>query len=128
METNRRNQFLSGFGNDNIIEEFYISDNKKLTPGTILSESEDEYKIEFGIPYMRKQDINLEYADNQLIVSGHRPTSTPSDNKTRSYKGVFKIPENVESENIEAVFKDGLLAVILPKKNIKKKFQKSTVR
>jgi HSP20 family protein len=129
MKTKKRgNQFLSGFGNNNIIDEFYVSDNKKLTPGTILSESDDAYKIELGIPYFRKQDVNLEYADNQLIVSGHRPMSTPTDKKTRSYKGVFEIPEDVISDKIEVHFNDGLLRVVLPKKHIKAKFQKSTVQ
>jgi len=124
----KRNQFLSGFSNENIIEEFYVSDNKKLQPSTILSENEDRYKIELGIPYMRKDDIVLELGNNQLIISAHKPKSGSSDNKSRSYKGVFEISNDIRTEKIKADYKNDLLTVILPKQKIISKTQESTIK
>lgn len=110
--------FLSGFGNENIIEEYYAGKKQNLTPGTILSESEEAYKIELGIPFLRKDDISVEYKNYRLVVKGHRSTPADAKEDSKTYKGIFQVPQNVQTDKIYSAFKDDLLTVVLPKQKV----------
>ncbi|NJN27723.1 MAG: Hsp20/alpha crystallin family protein [Cyclobacteriaceae bacterium] len=69
----RGNHFLSGFANENFIEEFYMDRGKGLSPGTFFSEDEDRYKLEIGIPNFGKEDISLQLVGNELLIKGKKP-------------------------------------------------------
>lgn len=109
-------QFLSGFGNENIIEEYYAGQHQNLTSGAVLSEREEIYKIEIGIPFMGKDDIKVELAEDRLIVTGHRPEPDDAEGvEAKNYRGIFLIPPNVQADIIYFTYKDDLLTIVLPK-------------
>ena len=117
-----KKQFLGGFGSENMVEEFFLTKHAKLRPGTIISENEDVYKIELGIPFLGEKDIEVELLDDTLIVSGEGKMKEQNDTyKERIYKGVFHITDDVIKDRIEAKFNDGLLTIRFPKKKIQVK-------
>lgn len=118
-------KFLSGFANNNIIEDIYVTDVQKLRPGTIVSENKEQYKIELGIPFMRKKDIKVAIENNKLIVFGEKRIQNSVDTKKRVYKRVFPLPAEVLVKDIEVKFSQGLLNITLPKRRIVKQFQSS---
>jgi HSP20 family protein len=120
--------FLSGFGNENIIEEHYTGKSQNLTPGTILSESDEVYKIELGIPFLRKEDITVEFHNDRLIVKGHRSTPAEIKEDSKNYNGIFQVPQNVQTDKIYSIFKDDLLTVVLPKQKVIVHSQESYTR
>lgn len=124
METlNKSRKFLSGFANNNIIEDIYVGDIQKLNPGTIISENDDQYKIELGIPFMDEKDINVDVEKNRLIIDGTKKTRNSVEKRRRKYKGIFELPADVSVRDLEVKFDQGLLSVILPKQRIVKQFQ-----
>jgi len=126
METMKKSKkFLSGFANTDIIDDIYVSDIKNLRPGSIVSENEEEYKIEIGIPYMDEEDIKVAVREDKVIINGEKPLGTPNRTKHRKYKGVFELPVDVLNNRLKVGFKEGLLTVILPKKRIVKQFQRA---
>ncbi len=118
-ELKNKTKFLSGFGNENMVEEFYLSKNTKLRPGVVLSENDEYYKIELGVPFLKKQDMRVELHKNILVVTGKR-INQHAKTSEKSYKGIFHISDDVMKDKIESEFNDGLLTIKFPKNKIKK--------
>ena len=71
---------------------------------------------------MKKEDIELDYENNNLIISAKRDEFVEDNNnnfirKERHYGNFLRsfYVENVDREGIQARFKDGLLQIIMPK-------------
>lgn len=87
-----------------------------------IKESDDEYTIEAEMPGMKKEDINLELNDDYLTISAEHTEENEEkeDNYIRRerrqgrYTRSFYL-ENVNREDIEAEYDDGILKVHLPK-------------
>lgn len=128
MNNEKGNQFLSGFRNDNIIEDVYTGDSGRLKPGAILSENDRQYKIEIGIPFIRMQHIEVETESNKIIVTGKRHYPDAGKEKSRNYKGIFQIPVDALMSEMNVSFDDGMLIIKLPKNKIIKQFQSDFIR
>ena len=90
-----------------------------------VKEKDKEYLLEVEIPGVEKEDISLEIRDDILTISAERKEEINEENenyirKERRY-GSFKrsfYVDNVDQEKIKAKFKNGVLKVKLPKKEI----------
>lgn len=87
-----------------------------------LKEAEDSYLVEADLPGVNKENIDIDYYDNYLIINAKRDESIEDkrENYVRRERhyGEFRrrlYMDNVDEENIEASFKDGVLKIILPK-------------
>lgn len=109
-----KTQFLGGFGSEDLVEEFYMEKNQDLRPGTIFSENDQEYKIELGVPFMRKEDMEVDLTQDKLIVEANRKIPKEQREK-KHYKGIFHIADDVNKDGIAVDFNDGMLAVTFPK-------------
>jgi HSP20 family protein len=114
-----------------MVDEFFESMTKNgakeipstWSPAVDVYETEKEIVLTAEIPGVRQEDINLTIYDNVLTLRGER--SLERDVKQESYHRVernygyfcrrFSMPCEVESSNIRASFKDGVLKVIVPK-------------
>jgi len=94
-----------------------------FTPAVDIKESPKEYVVTAEVPGIAKGDIHIELADNLLTLKGERKFER--EQKEESYHRVersygsftrsFSLPAKVKSDAIEAVFKDGVLTVRIPK-------------
>lgn len=90
-----------------------------------IQETDDAFKVEADLPGLRKEDIQLDYADNVLSINAHQETETEEkdedrnyirrERSSRSYKRQFLI-KNVDETAISANFENGVLTIDLPKK------------
>ena len=92
-------------------------------PPTDVYETPDEVVVKMSISGTRSEDIRVAFSEEILTVSGHR-TDTSSHEKTCFYQveiryGYFErsiyIPKPIDTDNIQATYKDGFLQIILPK-------------
>ena len=87
-----------------------------------IKESDEEYTIEAEMQSMKKEDINLELNDDYLIISAEHTEENEEkeDNYIRRerrqgrYTRSFYL-ENVNQDDIEAEYDEGILKVHLPK-------------
>jgi HSP20 family protein len=97
------------------------------SPPTDVYETQENYVIKVEIAGMRDEDFDVAFENNILLISGYR-----SDlNERRAYHqmeirfGRFElaveIPVVLDIERATAEYKDGFLAVVLPKADIKQK-------
>lgn len=92
---------------------------------TDISETDKEYLIEAELPGFAKENIEVNYQNGDLSISAKHDEITEEKNDTYLRKErrtghlmrtfVF---ENVDAENIKAEYKDGVLKINLPKKEI----------
>lgn len=94
------------------------------SPAVDIYETEGEIVVKAELPGVDRKDIHLHLENNVLTIRGERrfEKETKEDNYhriERSYGGFsrsFSIPTTVDEEKIHADYKDGVLKVVLPKK------------
>lgn len=102
-----------------------LHDERRFAPATEISETESEYKISLDLPGVKKEDLQVEAAAGVLTVSGERKREPRSEREKAvwqrfertygSFKRSFELPSEVDTEQIDARFEDGVLEVVLPK-------------
>ena len=93
------------------------------SPAVDVKETKESYMITADIPGLRKSDIHVDLSDGVLSISGDRVQEKEGDSDRYHYrertKGTFArsfhLPESVNEKKIAASFKDGILAIDLPK-------------
>lgn len=112
---------VNSFFNEDFFDSFGLM---KSNFSVDLKEDDNNYIIEADLPGVDKKDIDISYKDGYLNISAKRDNNVEEkkDNyvrKERSYgelKRSFYI-DNVEEDNINANFDNGVLKVTLPKLN-----------
>lgn len=95
-----------------------------LSPAVNISENDKEYNMTVAAPGLKKDDFRIDVEDNMLTVSAQQQENKEEKDKTytrkeysySSFSRSFNLPEEVNKEQIEASYTDGVLTVCLPKK------------
>jgi HSP20 family protein len=92
------------------------------SPALDLYQNNDNVIARVELPGMRKEDIEISLHDGMLTISGERKSETSEGEKaerTERYVGKFRrsisLPTRVDSNKVTASYRDGVLAVTLPK-------------
>jgi HSP20 family protein len=87
-----------------------------------LKETDENYLVEAELPGIKKEAIDIDYSNNYLIIRAKREDSTDEtkENYVRRERhyGEFNrsiYVDNVNENEIDAAFKDGVLKIVLPK-------------
>jgi HSP20 family protein len=94
------------------------------SPSVDIFETEGEIVVKAELPGMDRKDITLHLEKNVLSIRGERKfeKETKDENYHRiersygNFSRSFSIPATVDEEQIRADYKDGVLKIILPKK------------
>jgi HSP20 family protein len=98
------------------------------TPSVDIFETQNELIVKADLPEVKLEDIAIHMENGILSLKGERKFEHKEDKAgyhrmERGY-GVFArnfaIPETVDAEKVLAAFKDGVLTVTLPKKEVAK--------
>ena len=93
------------------------------TPRVDLAETEEAYLIHVDVPGVTKDDININYHDGVLSISGERTNEAREEGTNfmrverfagRFYRS-FSLPKAISTDAIEATYTDGVLNVTVPK-------------
>lgn len=98
--------------------------NNNLPPVNIV-ENEEGYHLEFAAPGRNKENFKVKVEGNQLIISYEekKETEERKDQKVvrnefsiSSFNRSFTLNNKVNAEAIQAKYEDGILKVLVPKK------------
>lgn len=90
-------------------------------PNINFYEKEDELLINVIAPGLKREDINLELADNSLLIEVIKKEDYENKHYIRKerdfgkFKKAVRLPYRVNNEKIEAAMKDGVLTIRLQK-------------
>ncbi len=100
------------------------------SPRLDVSENDAALEVVADLPGLEKQDINVTIEDDLLVIKGERKAEKEVKGKkvhtverrSGAFYRALRLPVEVETDKIEAAFKDGVLTLKLPKsKKAKKK-------
>jgi HSP20 family protein len=109
---------------NNHLHRFWGMDEQAQTPKVNISEDEKSYTIELAAPGLTKEDLKIDLEKDVLTISAEVKKET-EEKKTRflkrefnyyGFKRNFKIPESSDATAIKASYTNGILTVVLPKK------------
>ena len=94
-----------------------------IAPRVDVSEDDNAYEITAEMPGVEEKDIEVALRDGRLTLRGEKKGEKEEKKKDyhmteRSYGSFersFRLPDNVDPENIKADFAKGVLTVTLPK-------------
>ncbi len=108
-----RNYFPTFFGNDTC-----------QVPSVNIVETENSFRLEVAAPGFDKENFKISFDESVLTISGNkeekkedsREKYTRKEFSYASFERSFSLPENLDSDKIEAVYENGILKINIPKK------------
>ena len=94
-------------------------------PKVNIYETNDGFHVEMAAPGMSKNDFKVELDNNMLTISSQKEFKN-TDEEDRNYQRreysfqaftrSFHLPDSAEAEKIDAKYSDGILNLVIPKK------------
>jgi HSP20 family protein len=98
-------------------------ETRAWVPPVDIQENADAYLFHAELPGLTKDDINITLENNVLRLNGERKFE--KDAKKENYHRVertygnftrtFTLPTQVDAENVQAAFENGILTITVPK-------------
>src|SRR3989344_2078062 len=102
-----------------------------------IHETDKEYEIQVQVPGYKENEINLEFSDDTLTISGEKKVEEKEEKKNTirrewahaSFSRQVRFAQPIKDERVEAKLSDGTLTIIAPKvEPVKPKIKKIEVK
>lgn len=101
-----------------------VENYNAYAPAVNIKESETGFELVLSVPGRKKEDFNLEVDKLVLTISNELEKTeleegvkfTRKEFALESFKRAFTLPDTINIEGIDASYEDGILRVVLPKK------------
>ncbi|WP_139958834.1 Hsp20/alpha crystallin family protein [Flavicella sediminum] len=98
--------------------------SKDSLPKVNIKEAADKFVLEMAVPGLKKSDFKIDIDHKVLAIFTElkEEKEEEKENYTRrefgfsSFKRTFTLPDSVDDEKINATYKDGILSILLPKR------------
>lgn len=120
---------LHGMFDDFITRDFLrpsFSNTGVSTPAVNIIETNDDFRLEMVAPGMRKEAFHIELEEDVLTISYDHEDNREGERSNlryitheynyHSFSRSFSLPETAEAEKIQAKYEDGILNIIIPKR------------
>ena len=101
-----------------------LGNSGEFSPAVEMEEKENSYEVRAELPGLSEDDINLSVKDNVLTIKGEKRTERTEGEREDTYYserlyGAFqrsiRFDDDIEEDNINAEYSNGILRVHLPK-------------
>lgn len=126
------NNFFDDFFDDMFTpampELFNWSNWNSNVMNTDVKDEKDHYEMDIELPGFQKEDINADLKDGYLTIRAQHEDKNDKNEESRFLRKErfsgrversFYVGDDVKKEDIKAAFKDGVLKVLVPKKEEK---------
>lgn len=102
-----------------------FSNTNTTLPSVNIKEDQDKFTVEVAAPGFDKSDFKLELNHNSLTISSEKKVEnetkegevfTKREFSYQSFTRSFTLPQIADGERIEANYDNGILNVVIPKK------------
>ena len=133
------NKSVNNFFDDFITRDLFDWTDKNFAslgsnlPSVNLKETDTQIEVELAAPGMKREDFKVEIDNDVLMISSEKEEVRKKDNYLRkefnyqSFSRTFTLPETANENKIEANYKDGILHVVIGKKDGAKKRALKTI-
>lgn len=119
---------LPSFFEDFFGRDFFGGFPKTSFPAVNVKENEDKYVVFMAAPGLSKEDFSISVDNNVLQIFSEKKQENEEKGKDgkftrREYhynklSRSFRLPENVNPDEIQAKYENGELVIQIPKKNV----------
>ena len=115
---------------DHILSGEPVFDEQFRMPAVDVKEEDKRYLIEAELPGLTDKDVKLEVKNDVLTLStakkeekNEKDPKNPlkflrHERREFAFQRSFELPDDVDAEHIDAQFKNGVLTVALPKRDV----------
>ena len=95
-------------------------------PKTDIFETKDEFVLKLELPGVKKGDVKITFENNTLTIAGEKKKESNGERLKYQetcfgkFERIFTFPVEVDANKGKADFKDGILTIVLPKKELTK--------
>lgn len=122
---------LNTLFNDDFLTRDFFDENWSNTsatgttiPAVNIKETNDDFQVEMAAPGMGKKDFHIELDNDMLVISSEKEDSSEEKDKSyarrefsyQSFKRAFYLPNTVNADQIKAKYENGVLRLMIPKK------------
>ena len=94
-----------------------------VAPAVDVAETDKAYELTAELPGLAEKDLEVKLANGALTIKGEKQEEKEerkrdyyvSERRYGAFERSFRLPEGVDTDKIEASFKNGVLKVLLPK-------------
>ena len=117
--TRRNTEWLPAFMNEFWNDEY----NRRTVPATNIIENEKEYRLQFAVPGMKKEEVKISLNNKVLTVAMSKEEKNEENTGKylrkefghTEFSQSYTLPEDADKQAIEAKVEDGVLNITLPK-------------
>lgn len=100
-----------------------FSEEMEFTPAFDVSETEKELIVKAEVPGMDKNDIDISLSDGMLTIKGEKKREREDkhenyhtvERRYGAFSRTMPLPVEVDTDKVDATYKDGVLKITLPK-------------
>ncbi len=112
---------------DSLLKDSYVNDRAlSRVPAVNIAEADHAFEIELAAPGLKKEDFKLNLEKNVLTISAEKKAETSEKDEKKimarkefsysTFSRSFTLPEIADVNNITATYENGLLNVVIAKK------------
>lgn len=133
-----RNPFFNMFDDlfNQDVERIFNREGSRNLPAVNVTEKDNSYDLSLVAPGLEKEDFDLHVEEDMLTISSDSEEQHEEKDGERvirrefhksSFTRSFTLPENVDADGITAQYNNGVLHVLLPKKEVTPKERKKQI-
>jgi HSP20 family protein len=113
---------------DDLWRRFFGTSGLEMTvsewmPSVDVSESEESFVVKAELPGLEAKDVDIDVSGDLLTIKGEKKTEQERKEENfhsreryfGSFQRAIRLPAAVKTDEVDAVFKNGILTVTLPK-------------
>ncbi|MBB3187096.1 Hsp20/alpha crystallin family protein [Microbacter margulisiae] len=123
--------FLNDFFNRDLFDWSlrHFSGPNSTLPSMNVKETPDAFEIEMAAPGMNKEDFKIELDNGMLTISSEKKQENTTEEQGKytrrefsyqSFSRTLEMPASADSESISAKYENGILKVVISKKEEEK--------
>lgn len=94
-----------------------------ISPAFDVVDKDGVYEVTAELPGLDEKNVEVTLSDNVLVIRGEKKEEKEdrkkdqylSERRYGAFRRMFRLPEGVDRDRIEASFKNGVLTVVLPR-------------
>ncbi|MGI4729411.1 MAG: Hsp20/alpha crystallin family protein [Janthinobacterium lividum] len=109
---------------ESVFNDAHLTDRlPSHVPAINIAETDGDFQIELAAPGLKKEDFKINVEKNVLSISAEKKNENTEGKKFSkrefsyaSFTRSFNLPETIDAQKIDATYTDGVLKLIIAKK------------
>jgi HSP20 family protein len=108
-------QMLSGVPRKSGLRDLFWDKSLERRIAVDLYDDDENYYVKAELPGLEKKDVNVELENLVLTINAERIQKQGEKEQKTSFSRSIDLPEDINSDKVEAAMENGILTISIPK-------------